>query len=159
MNKLKEHEWHGMCKEWYSLKADVRELKGKVPSYYPPEKIELAYVEFMSKIISDALNELHYEYAEKGKILICSPYYGTSWYRGIYVTVKKVPPDAQVNFSYVGNISYFYICNKAIIELTLDEMIDNDIKFLLTIIAPCYIVRDFLKHLLFKASQEGILVV
>jgi len=144
MSKLKE--WHGMCKEWYSLKADVRELKKYAPNKAPPE---LGYIDLVGDVVKGTLDILHYNYFERGEKFACTP----------LTSIKRVPPDAQANFSYVGNISYFYICNKAIIELTLDEMIDNDITFLLTIIAPCYIVRDFLKHLLTGASSIGILVV
>jgi len=138
-------EWHGMCREQYMLKADVRVLK----SFIGHNLSEPDYVKGVSDIISNTLESLHYNYLERGEKFICNSFTST----------KKVPPDAQANFSYAGNISYFWICNKAIVKLSLDKMSENDITFTLTITAPCYIVRDFLKHLLFRASTMGILVL
>jgi len=144
MSKL--NEWHGMCKEWYSLKADVRELKKYAPNKAPPE---LGYIDLVGDVVKGTLDILHYNYFERDEKFICTP----------LTSIKRVPPDAQADFSYVGNTSYFYICNKAIIELSLDEETENDITFTLTITAPCYIVRDFMKHFLTGASSVGILVV
>jgi len=148
MSKLKERGWHGRCREWYSLKADARELKKYAPNKTPPE---LGYMDLVGDIVKDILDAMHHDYFERGEKFVCTP----------FTSIKRVPPDVQATegFSYVDNISYFYICNKAIIELTLDEKFDDDIRFHLTIIAPCHIIRDFLKQLLLRTSSVGILVV
>ena len=142
---MREQEWRGTCREWYTLEVDVRSLKhfiGGNPS-------ELDYIKVVGNMVSSTLNTLHYNYFERGEKFICDS----------STSMKRVPPDAQANFSYVGNISYFYICNKAIIEVSFDEMTENDVTFTLTITAPCYIVRDFLKNFISRAFTVGMLVV
>jgi hypothetical protein len=52
-----------MCKEWYSLKADVRELKKFVPNRASPE---LGYMDFVGDIVNGTLDILHHNYFERG---------------------------------------------------------------------------------------------
>jgi len=143
---MREHDtWRGTCREQYTLKADVRFIK----NFIGHDPSELDYMNGVGNMVSATLSTLHYNYFERGEKFICDS----------STSMKRVPPDAQANFSYVGNISYFYICNKAIIEVSFDEMTENDVTFTLTITAPCYIVRDFLKDFISRAFTVGMLVV
>jgi len=62
MSKL--NEWHGTCREWYTLEADVRELKKYAPNKAPPE---LGYIDLVGDVVKGTLDILHYNYFERGE--------------------------------------------------------------------------------------------
>jgi hypothetical protein len=145
--------WRGTCRERYVIKADTRFLESIAPSHYKVdnESIKRWYLDYLDGFIKSALDDLHYEYFEKGERFTCR---GGGWWPNYYeyYTYKRVPQDEK--FTYVGNVSIFYICNKAIIALSLDKVEGNDAYLTLSITAPCSVVRDFLKHFLFKVRDN-----
>jgi len=150
---MRKHDaWRGTCMERYVIKADIRFLGSIAPSHYhvDDESIKRWYLDYLEGVVKSVLDDLHYEYFEKGERFTCKDARWNIYYA--YYTYKRVPQGEK--FTYVGNASIFYICNKAIIALSLDKVEGSDAYLTLSITAPCSVVSDFLKLLLHKVRDN-----